>query len=367
MVRVLAVIALAVAAVVLAAVYLPSTAATVGGTSISRQSLDSDLSAIASSADYTCFLGEERQLAGGSAVPVQGAGSSASSPGVYDSAFVDDWLSSMVTDRVVAQLLARRHIVLTSSDVATGRAVLERRIESVLDQYAQDTEGVPSCGGSASAVLGSLPAWFDAQQSRSEAGEDALDARAAGFGSSTRSLAAYYAEHTATFDKLCLSVIVVRTQSSAQAAAAAIAGGTSFAAEAAAVSATASTAASGGAAGCGMVEGTFLAEPLADLPVGTVSAPFSGEGAYWLAEVTSRTAEPLSAVRSSVMTAVIEAGQAKADRELAAAIKRTAISVDPRYGTSVAGTLTVVRPAASPPASTLLSPSAAQATATTAR
>lgn len=363
--RVLLIIGLAVVAVVLAAVYLPSSAATVGGTTISRQSLDSDLSAISSSPDYACFLSEERQLSGGAAVPVVGAGTSSTAGGVYNSAFVDDWLSSMVVDQVVVQALSRKDVRLTSADLATGRAVLERRIESVLDDYADNSDGVPSCGGSGTAVLASLPGWFSDQQAHAETAEALLDARAAGSGLGAAALDAYYTHHAATFDKLCVSVIVVRTTASAKAAAAAIAGGTSFATEAAAVSITSNTAANGGVAGCGMVDGTFLSKPLVALPIDTPSAPFSGEGVYWLAEVTSRTTEALSAVKSSVVTAIIDAGQARADRELAAAVKRAAISVDPRYGTSVSGTLTVVRPPSSPPLTTLLSPAAAQPPTTT--
>lgn len=363
--RLLVLVVAVAAAVALAGVFLPSSAATVGSTTISRQSLDSDLTAIAGSPDYGCFLSEERLLAGGREIPVVGAGSSATNGGIYDTAFVDDWLDSMITNRVAARLLASRGVTLSTEDVAQGKAILTRRITSVLREYATDAgSSVPACGGSGSAVLASMPGWFVTQAARGEADQAVLDARAVGSGLGTAQIGSYFAAHRATFDKVCLSIIVVKTKAAADKAAAAISGGTSFSQEASTVSLTTGTGANGGTAGCGFISGTFLATHLASLPVKAVSKPFSARGVWWLATVTRRSTVPLSSVRSDVVTTIVQAGQSRAASELRSALHRSHITVDARYGTATRGP-TLIAPPAVPPSSALLSASANKPTLTT--
>jgi hypothetical protein len=350
--RLLAVFLALAVGVVVSGIYIPSDAATVGGAPISLHSLDTELTAVAQSPDYVCFLSEERALAGGSPVPVLGAGAAGSSTGVYDTTFVDDWLTSMLTDRVAAQLAARRVL-------AEAYAVLSRRITAVLGQYATDTgTNVPGCGGSGSAVLASMPGWFVHRQVVAEADQALLDARAAGAGLGKAGIAAYFASHGRTFARDCLSVIVLRTASAADAAEAAISRGAGFAQEASAVSLTTGTGARGGAAGCGLVVGTFLAPHLAKLPVHAVSSPFHARGVWWLVTVTSRTTVPLSSVRGIVLTAIVQAGQASVDAELSVALRRAHVTVDARYGTAEPRARALILPPVPPPRGALVSPSA---------
>ncbi|HLW45822.1 MAG TPA: hypothetical protein VKR78_06370, partial [Acidimicrobiales bacterium] len=148
--RLVALLVVVAALLVFAGLYLPSDAATVGATSVSRQALDSDLSAIAGSPDYTCFLSEERQLSSGKSLPFLGAGSASAKGGVYDATFVDDWLGSMITDKVTARMVARDGLEVTASDLSVARGVLVRRIDELLGTYARDAQlPAPSCGGSA--------------------------------------------------------------------------------------------------------------------------------------------------------------------------------------------------------------------------
>lgn len=365
--RLAALLVVVAAGVVVAGLFLPSPAATVGASSISRQSLDSDLSAIASSPDYTCFLGEERQLSGGGTLPFLGAGTASAQGGVYDTTFVDDWLDSMITDRIASQVVQRRRIAVTAADVSVGRAVLARRISAVLDQFASATGGLrPGCGGSGAAVLSSLPPWFVAEQSRNEAYQALLDARAAGAGLSSASLARYFRSHRTTFAKDCLDVIVVKTRTAAHAVESALAGGASFAQVAATRSLTQHSAARGGLAGCGMLSGTFLSSEVARLAVGQTSAPFSGQGVFWVVRLSSRTPVSFASVHRTVVTAVIDAGQRRADAQLSSALRRTAITVDPRYGRAARHRLTLVAPPISPPVATLVSPRADQPSVTAA-
>jgi hypothetical protein len=347
------------AAVALAGLYLPSDAATVGGATVSRQSLDSDLSAIAGSPDYTCFLSEERQLASRRPVPFLGAGTPNAKGGVYDATFVDDWLGSMITDQVAARVVARRGLSATAGDLSVARGVLERRMNQVLDQYARDV-GSPAagCGGSAQAVLSSLPRWFVAQQTTAGADQDLLDAHAAGAGLSGAAVAAYFARHQRSFDRDCLDVVVVRSRAAAAKVETALGHGTSFAKEAQAASVTSSSASSGGAIGCGVLGMTTLGAAVAKLAVHGVTRPIRDARLYLVLRLASRSTVSLGAVRSRVVTAIIDAGQARADAELTAAIRSGAVGVDPRYGSPSRHPLTLVLPAPSPPPGAELSASA---------
>lgn len=365
--RLAALLVVVAAGVVLAGLFLPAPAATVGATSISRQSLDSDLSAIASSPDYTCFLAEERQLSGAGTLPFLGAGTASAKGGVYDTTFVDDWLASMITDRVALQVVERQRVAVTSADVAAGQGMLSRRISEVLDQFASDSGGLPpGCGGSGSAVLASLPKWFVAEQSRNEAYQALLDARAAGAGLSSSAVAGYFRAHRRVFAKDCLDVIVVKTRATADSVEAALGAGATFAHEAAAESLTQGSAARGGVAGCGTLAGSFFSSAVAGLRVGQTSSPFSGEGAYWVVRLTSRTPASFASVRATVLTSIVGAGQQRADAELASALRHTPLTVDPRYGTATRRLVTLVAPPANPPPAALLSPSADQPTVTAA-
>lgn len=344
------------AAVVLAGVYLPSDAATIGSTGISRQALDSDLSAIAQSPDYTCFLSEERQLSGGAPIPLLGAGTASAKGGEYDTAFVDDWLGSMITDRLAAEIAQRQGLSITSGDLATAKAVLARRITRVLSTYASDLgSSEAGCGGSAAAVFSTLPKWFVTEETHAEAAQDVIDAHAAG-GSLTRAgLTSYFAKHRASFDQDCISVIVVKSRTAARKVEKALSSGTSFAKEAASASITTQTGAAGGVAGCGLLAGTFLATGVSSLEVGAVSAPVSGDGVFWVVRLTKRTLESLASVRSTVVTAMLAAGESKADATLTRQLKHITLSVDPRYGSISPGHVTLVLPPAGPPATDVLS------------
>jgi hypothetical protein len=284
---------------------------------------------------------------------------------VYDATFVDGWLDSMITDEVVAGMVARRGLRVTSSDASIARGVLVRRITDVLDTYAQDT-GLPSpsCGGSGQAVLRSLPGWFVAEQTRAEAAQALLDAQAAGSGLSASAIVAYFARHRSDFAKDCLDVVVVATPSEAKAVESALSSGASFATVAQVASLTRTSAAHGGSVGCGSLAGTFLGGAVGKLEVGQVAPPVRGGGYYWVTKLVSRTAVSLRAARAEVVTALLLAGQGRADAELTAALESSRLGVDPRYGTVSPRSVTLVLAAPSPPPSAEISASANRPTST---
>ena len=312
---------LAVAACVgLAAYFVPSDAANVNGSSVSRRSLDRDLSAIASSGDFQCYLSQRQSLTDNRVVnlQVEGASQTASATSVYATSFVDGWLSQMVQAKVAADLVDRRGVTVTAGDLALARTVLERRITDVLDTYAQSTGTSPGCGGSGAAVLSSVPASFAAEQVRGQADQSILAARAVGAGLSTSQVQGYFAAHQSEFDRVCLSVVVVRTKAAAVLLQLAIKGGTPFAQVAKSSSITSTTGANGGAAGCTVLAGTSLSKPLQHLGLNQVSTPIPYNGVYLLAEVTSRTPSTFAAVRRTVTTVMLLAGQPRAEAQPAA-------------------------------------------------
>lgn len=341
-------------AVGLAAYFVPGPAATVDGTSVSRTALAQDLSAIAGSSNYQCYLSERESLNAGRAVSVRLQGAPATSAtSVFATTFVDGWLGQMVQAQVTANLVTAAGIHVTPGDLTVGRSVLDRRISAVLATYAQDAGSTTGCGGSGAAVLASVPAGFAAEQVAAQTDQSLLDARAAGAGLAGPQIAGYFDAHRGDFDKVCLSVIVVPTKAKAASLAQAINGGASFAQEARTSSIDSTTAANGGVAGCGVLAGTSLLDPLRRLALGQVSAPIAYNGSYLLAEVTSRTPTSFTAVQSTVMTVLLLAGQAKADAQIAAAIHGGHLAVDPRYGSLKAGTA-LVTPPASPPRTSIL-------------
>lgn len=357
-------VALAVA-VAMAGLFLPSTAATVGNTSVSRQSLDSDLSAIAGSPNYTCFLSEERQLASGKSLPFLGAGTASGRGGVYDASFVDDWLGLMITDQATAGVLSDRGLRLTSSDVGVAHGVLVRHMTQALDEYARAV-GSPAagCGGSAQAVLSSLPGWFVSQQVTAEADQDLLDAHAAGSSLAPPAVSNYFVHHRRAFDRDCLDIVVVKSKRAAAKVESALSHGTSFAKEAQVASVTSSSAANGGSVGCLTLGGTYLDPAVSHLGVGSVTAPVEDGNYYLVVRLASRSEVSLGAVRSTVVTAMIDAGQQGADKELTAALRSSSVGIDPRYGNASPAHLTLVLAATSPPASAELSTSANRPTLT---
>ncbi len=355
------------AAVVLAGLYLPSDAASVGPGTISRQSLDSDLSAIAGSSDYTCFLSEEHELSTGKSLPFLGAGTTSSKGGIYGAKFVDDWLGSMIDAEVAGRVVAERGLRVSSTDLSVARGVLVRQITAALDQYARDLgETEAGCGGSGQAVLASLPGWFVSEQIRAEAARDVLDAQAAGAGLSASAVAGYFERHSTSFDRDCLDIIIVRTSAEARKAETALSHGVSFTREAEIASVTTTSAADGGSVGCGLIGGTFLATAVGKVAAGGVTPPVHADGYYWVVRLASRSSVALGTVRATVVTAIVDAGQRGAEAEVAAAFRTSTIGVDPRYGSISPQHLTLVLGAPSPPPGAELSPSANLPTLTTA-
>lgn len=350
----LVLLAAAAAAVGLAATFIPSPAATVGGSEISQGTLDTQLSQIAHSAEYSCYLSE------GGASSVLGAGTSGTTAtgATISTKFADSWLTELIRNTMLARLTDQAGIRPTASQLALGRTALAHQITSSLTAFAERS-GASSlgCGGSGAAVLASMPESFVQGQAAAFTDEAILASRDAGVSFDEAGIASYFGSHTTRFDRVCVGLLGFATATRAKSAAAALSGGTSYTAEAAAITATTAAKTSEAARSqCLQLTGTSQT-PVLDGPVGMVGGPYQESNGYLVVVVTSRSAQPLSTVRPLVVTAVIAAGRTAVGRLLDAQLKQTHVSVDPRYGTLKRATLQIAAPA-SPPPSALLSTSA---------
>jgi parvulin-like peptidyl-prolyl isomerase len=343
-----------------AAFVVPKSAATVNGQGISRTALNSDLTAIDASVDYQCYLVGESFVAssGQSFGPLPtGAGGQ----GTYSNLFAQFWLNNMINAEVLDQLVASRGIAVTSQDLADAGVDYTNDLNTTLNQLAGSQL---ACSGDAQTVLASLPSDFVTTQIRVQADFEALIESLPGGGVTASDIAAYFAAHQSSFNTICVSGILVANQSTATQVLDQINAGTSFA-QAAKQSSTDPTGANGGVLGCfkpGDANYAAYDQDLASTPVGGVTQPIQGGSGYVLFQLTSSTPNTLADEQSYVRQAILGAGSTgsvAAGKLLAAATRRATVTVDPRYGRWLAGSAASgLYAPKSPPASTLLSPTA---------
>jgi parvulin-like peptidyl-prolyl isomerase len=348
-----------------AAFSVPSNAATVNGSAISQQDLNSDVSAIANSAYYQCYLNSEEYLSSeGSAQspPVLGAGTGqyAGDHPTATTAFVASYLETDIGHELLLQLADERNVNVTPSDLVTARSNLTGQISEVMSEILQTPEGQNVRYGcsltgqplTGQQVLDSLPASFVDQQVQFVAEASALEEDLAGVGSSDVDLQNYFSAHSAKFDTACLSAAVYSSESAAQAGAAQVASGTPFATVAAGTSAS-----GGGALGCGVLADLITKLPaeadLNNLATGAVSAPIDDNGTYVLLQITSRTPTSYSKAKTAVENAVQQAGATVTQKRLTSLERRSSVSVNPQYGVWVPVNASVLTPLAPDPSDVL--------------
>ncbi len=221
--RLLLLLVVLAGAVAAAAFTVPSNAANVNGQTISQSALNSDLAAIAASPEYQCALNAEivvqsRGQAG--LPPVNGVGA-----GTYDSSFVTYWLSRMIDDTLLQQLAARRGVVLTQSQLSSARTEALQSLQTTLNEVSGTQY---QCQVTPSAVLASVPSSFSSELITSQAYNDLLVARSAAGDTTDASLRRYFSAHASDFDTLCVSGILVQSQSQASQLRSQIEAGASF-------------------------------------------------------------------------------------------------------------------------------------------
>ena len=348
-----------------AALSVPSNAATVNGTGISQQDLNSDVHAIAGSASYQCYLNSQEYLSSSGSQqlpPVVGAGTGqyAGDHPTATTAFVANYLETKIGHQLVLQLADERHVSLTQAELTTARANLTGQISEVMSQILQTQQGQDVRYGcsltgqplTGQQVLATMPSSFVDEQVQFVATATALQEDLSGVGSSATDLENYFHAHGAQFDTACLTAAVFSSQSDAQDGAAQVAAGTPFATVASNTSSS-----GGGPQGCAVLADLVAQLPadanLKSLATGAVSDPINDNGTYLLLQITSRTPTPYGQAQAAVANVVQQAGSTATQKALAADERRSAVSVNPRYGVWVPVNASVLTPLAPEPTDVL--------------
>jgi hypothetical protein len=351
-----------------AAFSVPTNAAVVNGTTISQQTLNSDVSAIAGSPPYQCYLNSETYLSSSGTqqlppVVGAGAGQNAGDHPTATSAFVANYLDTEIGHQIVLQVADARRVVVTPAQLADARTTLSRQISSVMAQVLQTAQGQNprySCSVTGQPltgqeVLSTMPSSFVDAEVQFDATASALEEDLAGVGSSESALAGYFTRHRSQFDTTCFDAAEFSSQDAARTAAGKLASGTPFAQVAA-------TAATSGTIPCNVLT-TVAAElgasasALEGLSVGAVPAPISLNGNYLVLQMTKRTQTAYADARTAVSRAVQRAGSTATQRAVTVAERRSTVSVDPRYGVWVPVQASVFTPF-TPTKSDVLNPAA---------
>jgi hypothetical protein len=354
-----------------ASLAVPTNAAVVNGSTISQATLNSDISAIAGSPDYQCYLTSEDYLSSNGneeLPPITGAGQgqNVGDNPTANNAFVATYLDTEIGHELVLGLAATRNVTVTPEQLSEARASLISQIDSVMTQVSQTAQGQNrrfTCGTpgplTGQVVLASLPESFVDAQVQFVATASALQEDLAGVGSSQGQLQSYYEQHRSQFDTVCFNAAEFSGEAAAKQAQAAIDFGSPFAQ-------VASSATQSGTIPCTelvAVAGELGAKlsSLQGVAVGKASPPISVNGSYIVLELSKRTPTPYATAKPVVSQAVQEVGARATQAAITTAQRRASVHVDPRYGTWVPTTASVSTPFA-PATSDVLNAPANEAT-----
>ncbi|MHB8682071.1 MAG: peptidylprolyl isomerase [Acidimicrobiales bacterium] len=354
--RLLVIAALAALAGATSACQVGPTAATVGGSSISRSTLDDQLSQISNSVYAQCAL----QLQGVNLpTPLSGVGDA-----TVNANFASFELSTLVLEQLIVGDLARRHQAVTSADLASARTDLAA-------QLTPSAASASPCPGAVSGrrLLGLLPPAFVGEQVRFLAAQERLAAVLGHVDISTPALQRYYQSHPTEFDEVCLSDIAVQSQSQAQSVHDAIASGsTTFGAAAQQSSIDTQTAANGGVIPCvpsSQIVNSVILGAINGLSPGQISQPVfepqtgGGAGGVWFVlALDGRPQVPFDQAQSQIRQQLLSAQNTVVSAEFSRITHRADVVIDPRYGSW--NPQQGVRPPAPPRSTWLLSPAADQ-------
>ena len=343
-----------------AALAVPTNAAVVNGTSISQQTLNSDVSAIAGSDEYQCYLNAQAALNQQQLPPVVGAGKGQGGQNATaTTAFTATYLETEVGHQLVYQIADHRGVTVTSAQLADARTAYTDEITGVMRNVAQQTQNPRyTCGSpvglTGEEVLSSLPSSFVDAQVQFFATSTALEEDFSGVGSSETDLQNYFAQHPSQFDTVCWTAGLYTSESDALAALAQT--------QHAPFSEVVKQATQGGAQPCAPLPAIASGLPstfkLDQLPVGTVSFPVSlGNGDYILVQITSRSPTDYTTAKPLVEQAVQNKGATKAQTAITALERHSNVTIDPRYGVWVPVAAQVLVPF-TPQTSDVLNPGA---------
>jgi hypothetical protein len=341
-----------------AAFAVPTNAAVVNGSAISQASLNSDVHAIARSAEYQCYLNSNAYLSSQGSQTLQpvggaGKGQNAGDSPTANSAFVATYLDTLIGNELLLQVATKHNVTVTSAQLNDARVSFESHISAVMSGVSQTAQGqnpLYTCGATmpltGKEVLATMPSSFVDDEVQFVATASALQLDLAGVGASEDNLRRYYEKHGAQFDTACFNAAEYPDESSARDVQAAVDLGTPFA------QATRSAARSGSFQCAQLV---VLASELGvdvttlegvTLNMASAPIPESGNGstAYLVLELTKRTPTPFATAKANVSQAAQQLGARATSVAINTAQRHASVSVNPQYGKWVAGTAQVHTP-----------------------
>jgi hypothetical protein len=299
-------------------------AAVVNGTTISTGDINSELQALSKA---------------GAGVKGQGAGN-------FSTQAASQVLSRQIDFVVLGQELARRHVTITSADLAAARS------------------DIPASGQFPSGVFEKFPKEYQDVLVRRQAEITALAASIAGVDISPAGIAAYAAAHPGAVSNVCAQWITVPDLAAAATVVNDLKAGKSFTSEAQAKSTDGNTKSSGGQLGChaGLLYtqlGAEVEQAVTTIPLGQVSPPVLGtvtdpnsgtpQQSLAIVEVTSRSPLAESDAATAVRQQLTGDAQNAVGQAIEPVVARAAVTLDARYGhwvTSSSNGPEVVAPAA---------------------
>lgn len=282
-------------------------AAVVNGTTISATDLNDELAALARA----------------------GAGVNGQGAGTYSNQAAAQVLSRQIDFVVLRQELARRHVGITSADLAAARS------------------DIPQSGQFPTGVFEKFPRAYQDVLVRRQAELTALAASIAGVDITPAGIARYASTHRAALQNVCAQWILVGDLATAATVENDLRAGRNFAAEAQAKSTDSSTRSSGGQLGChaGIIYsqlGQEVERVVTTMPLGQPSDPVlatlpsqaTGAPQQTLAilEVTSRTPLSDSEVAIAVRQQLTGNAQNEVGQVIEPIVARADVTLDARYG-----------------------------------
>lgn len=295
-----------------------ATAATVNGTKITTRDVVDELNAINANPDYIKSL-QGASTSGG--LTVQG-----STPGSFDAAFVSQILLRQIDYAMIHAEVAKRH--LSANDAC--------RLAATNDAKQNLGQGDSTSGAD---LFGKFPKSYQDLLVRRNIDLFVLESALAGQTCGQAPDAeGYYNSHPGDFTRLCISIIAVNDQATADSVVAQLKAGADFATLAKQVSVDPTSAANGGAIGCKLpseIGNSQVAQLLQAGKVGDVLDPIPGSTGFTVVKITDRQLAALDEVRSQAEElATSSSGQAFSTWfQQAQADSAGNVTVDKRYGT----------------------------------
>lgn len=290
-------------------------AATVNGTPISTHELVEELNAIEANPEFITSLQ--------SGSPTGGITVVGSTPGSFDAAFVAQVVLRQLDYSLIHSEVSKRHVAIDDA------CRLEARNDAMLNLGQQNA-------AAGEQLFKKFPQRYQDVLIERNADvivlESALSGQQCGKGVDA---AGYYNTHPDDFTKLCISLIAVNDQATADTVVAQARAGADFAALARQVSVDPQTKDSGGDIGCRLPFefNPTVSELLQAGKTGEVLDPIPGNGGISIVKITDRQLASLDEVRAQAEELATSTAGRSFGTWLRQARLDAKVTVDPRYGT----------------------------------